>query len=1443
MAYDFIDFVRAKKNNNSNVKEPENSAVKSYLEFENSVINPPQAEPPEEGAFSKKAKSIASSIGTNIRNSINNFESNYPTLASYLTKGLNTAASGVKAFNETAPVKKITQFGLGMQKGTGLSLLNKALNPELEKEYDEIRKQNKYTAGAGEIAGAILPFSKVGKITAKIAPKILPKIGIVGKDTIGKIAQAGVTEAMTGLGVGGMMGAAEGAIDYAQGNTENISDIFKTAAGRAAEYALGGLAFGGAAKGVGIGFSKYVSPQIKKIFGNKSANTVNQQPLLLNAPKDVIEAYPPGYMDVVNNINKKTGVLALPEAKIPNRLALPPGKPLALPQRSSVIELQPSKIQTSNVNKLSNLPETTTVNKVTTFKKGKYDRDINNFGEKDYYLKNRYPDSEGKLVPKEDYELSKIQFREKLLDKSSNIVSQSEIKAVENKYSKIFDDFKNDVYKEHYTKGEIRKIRKNSNYLVANDSKDKIVTDILKKKQVEINKQKSAEVSKLYDEAIIRRRALVIEDAITKGKMVPDEILAEFPILKKKYDIIKNRGGYGEYNNLSVRGRKDASVVDSRQAERNGTLYNQKTYKETGITNKQISQVPENFKREYPLSPFMQPSKKVQNPFEVLPKYRKESLNPKMLNKRVSVPEKYRIEKFELPKEKIVKKNLNPNSSDVVFSRGEPVVSNNQVPGTSKNTSAAESNFKVSNETKASSNMDNVKAMNVDDFNAIQHVDDLPDYIGQLKSYIKEAERRLKMKQNENGLTLLNINLQLFAEAQKKLTRLQKNMAKFKQLEGILENSDNWKDKSPAQYSRETWDRNAIDVAGAKEGQKLKEFVFDKIHENEAVSTKFKNHYRDKVKELKLTAEESKLTQAFGEGKITLDELQNLTPNWQKIQNAVKIFRGIYNELLTKANKVLVDNFYDPIPFRKDYFPHFDESDSFLRKFGIDIYSDTLPTEISGSTADFRPGKNWFGNFLSRKGDNTKLDAVQGFDRYIEGISKVIHHTDDIQKLRTLNQMVRNKYSEDGIESVIDDLNDSKFNASNEELAVIDGQISELLGKRKKTNLSNFVANLDEYTNNLAGKKAIGDRGFENTFGRMYSVIDAAKRRVGANMVAVNLSSWLTNTVPLVNAAAENNKAAVAKALKDTMFSITKNDGFVDKSMFLTNRVGSDPIYLTSIQKTTKFLTSPFRMIDLFTSQVVTRAKYYDAIAKGIPEKQAIKIADDWAAKTMGDRSLGAVPTLFTQKNPLISLFTQFQLEVNNQLSHVFKDLPREFNRKQLVNVGAQTLLYAYLYNKMFKAITGNEPALDPIGMIGNVYEDATNENLSATQKVANITKHATNPIPFTSLLAFGGASTGGRLPISAAIPNITNMTTGEKTLKELSKPLFYLVPPVGGGQIKKTIEGVSTVLDGGDYTVTKNGKKKYLYKLEKNLYNLGKAAIFGKNSLKEVQDYYNGKK
>ena len=87
-------------------------------------------------------------------------------------------------------------------------------------------------------------------------------------------------------------------------------------------------------------------------------------------------------------------------------------------------------------------------------------------------------------------------------------------------------------------------------------------------------------------------------------------------------------------------------------------------------------------------------------------------------------------------------------------------------------------------------------------------------------------------------------------------------------------------------------------------------------------------------------------------------------------------------------------------------------------------------------------------------------------------------------------------------------------------------------------------------------------------------------------------------------------------------------------------------------------------VVDGFTTGSVVRARYYQNLQRGMSEISAMQEADQFASGVMADRSKGSTPTLFAAQAPWVKLFTQFQLEVNNTLSWVFKDLYQEERKK-----------------------------------------------------------------------------------------------------------------------------------------------------------------------------------
>jgi hypothetical protein len=664
--------------------------------------------------------------------------------------------------------------------------------------------------------------------------------------------------------------------------------------------------------------------------------------------------------------------------------------------------------------------------------------------------------------------------------------------------------------------------------------------------------------------------------------------------------------------------------------------------------------------------------------------------------------------------------------------------------------------------------------------------------LGKLKVAEAAAVEEPKLKLADLGKKVDGIQPQEIKEAEESTG--ENKVQNF--LQSLPERAKLWKDKTQKLLlKRETMARNIEDIAGS-DAPEVKRLFLEPIGKNEAASVRSLNVMRNEVRQLGIRpfSKESALVQKLGEELITLDDVKQAAPNnWQQIETAAKYFRGKYDELLDTANKVLARNGYATIPKRANYMPHQGEMDNLFKQIGIETAE--LPTDINGLTGMFNPGKNFFGNFLQRKGDFTDFDAVRGFDNYINGINKVIHHTDDIQRLRKLEKGIREAFA--GTEQ-----------------------------------LSNFVTELHDYTNLLAGKKSTLDRGLEETVGRgVYKTADTIRRQVGANMVGANVSSALTNFIPVTQSLAATDKPSYVKGIVETIADLVNKDGFTDYSDYLTRRMGSDKLAVTAWEKPGQIAGWFFKTVDSFVSQVIVRSKFNEGLKMGMAADEAIKRADDFAARVMADRSVGQVPTLFASKT--LAPLTQFQIEVNNQLSYMLKDMPRMFANRPaaLASATAQLAIYSYLFNNLFEKATGRRPAFDILGVVEKANKEFNDPDIKKEKATTNLANRIIDQLPFVSFL------TGGRIPMASAIPNPLTLATGTtaEKKKEAAK-LLYLLPPTGGAQIKKTVTGAQVLQDEGVYNADKTQLK---YPVQATSANIARGLIFGPSALPESREYY----
>ena len=726
-----------------------------------------------------------------------------------------------------------------------------------------------------------------------------------------------------------------------------------------------------------------------------------------------------------------------------------------------------------------------------------------------------------------------------------------------------------------------------------------------------------------------------------------------------------------------------------------------------------------------------------------------------------------------------------------------------------------------------------------------------------------------------------------------------------------------WKDKALGlQYATETQERNLYDIAPDREtADRVIDAFFAPIHENERKRVLMVNEYAKKLNALGIDTRknihiqlpdvaESKISEStlihwLGEKEFDLQEMkaefgkskayqelaeqigrvkESLRPEqMERINKGIAELRQLYKELWPMLNEARIKEGYDPIGYIQNYFPHakFNDPKDPLQKtaslFGIDLTDSELPMDIAGRTEDFKPRTQWSGNVLQRKGKATDYDALRIFDQYIEGVSNIVHHTEDIGNIRALSDHMRYSFSEENIKKQIDEIYKNKslsIEKRNEEIAKIYAQNAE------NHKLQNYVQNLDEYANLLAGKKSSIDRSVEKTLlGRKYyKAVTGISNRVAGNMVAGNIGSALTNIIPITQGLGRTRTTSQLKGLGEALLYMKNGemDELTKRSAFLATRGGTERTYKNWLQRleTAGGNLNPLQWMeaaDTFATQAVWRARYYDNLKDGMGQAAAIKEADTFARNLFAGRSKGAMPTIFSSK--ALKPLTMFQLEVNNGYRNLIKDIPHEektIYRKMRSYMGI--VIGAYMFNDLYEKLTGRRSAFDPFGMANEAYGDATGESmrntwdilgdaisgngLELTEKrekkapsavIQGVTDELADNTPFVGGLFFGG----GRIPLKSAVPHpikagkhIADAMRGEerwgKALQEANKEAVspiatYTMLPVAGGQVNKTIKGLNMMRKGGSYTQTNKGEQLQFAVDKDKKTNWAQALLFGK--------------
>ncbi len=648
------------------------------------------------------------------------------------------------------------------------------------------------------------------------------------------------------------------------------------------------------------------------------------------------------------------------------------------------------------------------------------------------------------------------------------------------------------------------------------------------------------------------------------------------------------------------------------------------------------------------------------------------------------------------------------------------------------------------------------------------------------------------------------------------------------------------KAKDHGWMARESLDRNVENTFTREDAKKINSFLGDHLRENYTKEIEYRDKkLKDleiKMKELgiKPGSDESSFVQIYGEGKTNIDQLMKEFPDtWKNIEKAVSIFKDMYKTTLGEWNPMRKRFSYPEIQAVKDYFPHFDDISFWTKNYGILNNKDDLPTSIAGLTKNFQPGKTWNRHELHRIGNKTKYDAIAGAKEYINSVAKQMYTMDSIARANALLKYLRKS-----------------------------DEMGQAIGTPLK--VSRFVTNLQEVKQNQLASKVGGlDRSIEE-FGdrKIINSISKLSGLIGKNIIAFNPAAVMSHGVSLSLNAARVNKVDFIKGMMTTVSSpFTKDPYYVidgQKSDLLFYRYPKE--YLK-----TKFETVDeaggwmIKQMDIFKVRTAVASKFYELTKEGIKPEIAIKEADKFAGRIVGDYSRGQKPVILNQK--LVKILAQFQFGMNDGISVLLHDIPyqnKKFttgpNGEKVIEMAknkdgsfsekakndylksiwqiASWMVFAYLMNEeVYKPIKGSGKGLSPVNLFLDLAGlDSATKDMPFPSRVGYTANELAGELPFTNVF-FGNSPTA-----STISQTIKDLVDG-KLLNAGIDIASTVISPIGGGsQLKKTITGLQTYNQG--YATTKSGKPSF--SIKKTPTNLIKESIFGPSSTEDAQNYYN---
>jgi hypothetical protein len=600
----------------------------------------------------------------------------------------------------------------------------------------------------------------------------------------------------------------------------------------------------------------------------------------------------------------------------------------------------------------------------------------------------------------------------------------------------------------------------------------------------------------------------------------------------------------------------------------------------------------------------------------------------------------------------------------------------------------------------------------------------------------------------------------------------------------------------------------------------IKRKILDPFDASKGKYVDMMNSYADDLQKtivqklkIKRGSKESKFLMRYGEGNATYEQVvKELGKNQaDNIVEADKWFRKAYDELLDQVNAsriaIYPDNPTKIIPKRKDYYRHFQEmNDGFKELRNIFENTAGIDPKLAGISPFTKPKSKWMSAAQQRLGLlKSTEDAVGGFLDYLPSAGYAIHIDQHIGSFRALAQKIRQT--------------------------------------TKSKNTNNFIEFVEKFANSLAGKTNDIDRLItENIPGgrKALEALNFANKRIKKNTLLMNASSSLAQIFNVPQGIASAKKYS-ANGLVRTFGSIFSPNKPMKQSSFLKERYfkAFNKFDKGIIKNTEKFAGWMMSALDEVGTKFIWNSHYEKAIAEGI--KNPVKYADDITRQMVAGRGIGEVPLI--QQSKVFQLVAPFQLEVAN----LWSVLGKMVSNKDAA--GLITLFVtSYIMNRVAEKVRGTPVSFDPIQASIEAYSafkegDSPGEGfLMAAGRLGGETLSS---LPLGQTLASIYPEYGGDFLFFNNVPTREEMFgTNDPTRygspllldKGFKDPLFRLLPPFGGSQLKKTIEGVKALNQGGSFDRGNNLQFTTPDKLPGVLQTLA----FGKFATKEARDFFN---